>query len=236
MYEKNILINLNVLKCSHLTGVKKVVSLLSTCIFPDKVSYPIKETELHSGIPHPSNYCYAYSKRMLEVQSRAYNEQFDCNFVCVIPTNIYGPNDNFNLEDSHVIPALIHRCYLAKKNGDKFIVKGSGKPLRQFIYSKDLAKLIMIVLEEWKSNDSIILSTNEEAEVSIKEISTQISKYFQLQDKLVFDKKYKDGQYKKTASNLKLLSLVPNFKFTPLEKGLKETIDWFIKNYTKCRK
>ena len=91
--------------------VKKLVSCLSTCIFPDKVKYPITEEDLHSGPPHNSNNGYAYAKRLLDIHSEMYREQNDCNFICVIPTNIYGEHDNFSLMDGHVIPALIHRCY-----------------------------------------------------------------------------------------------------------------------------
>ena len=137
MYENNININNNVLKCSHDFRVKKLISCLSTCIFPDKIDYPIKEEKMHDGPPHDSNNSYAYAKRMLEIHSKAYQEQYNDNFICIIPTNIYGPNDNYSLEDGHVIPSLIHQCYLSKKNDKKFIVKGTGKPLRQFIYSID---------------------------------------------------------------------------------------------------
>jgi len=120
MLEGNLLINYNVLKCCHLFKVKKCVSCLSTCVFPDKTTYPIDETMLHNGPPHQSNDAYAYAKRMLEVHSKAYQEQHDDNFICIIPTNIYGPHDNYSLEDGHVIPALIHRCYLCKKNNEVF--------------------------------------------------------------------------------------------------------------------
>ena len=149
MFEKNIAINTNVLKCSHLLNVKKCISCLSTCIFPDKTTYPINETMLHSGPPHTSNDAYSYAKRMLQIQSNAYNEQYNHNFICIIPTNIYGPHDNFHLDDAHVIPALIHQCYLAKQNNKPFIVKGTGKPLRQFMYSTDLTTLIMWTLEKY---------------------------------------------------------------------------------------
>ena len=96
MYEKNILINNNVLKSCHLLNVKKVISCLSTCIFPDKTSYPIDESMLHDGPPHNSNDAYAYAKRMLEIQSKAYQQQYNKNFICIIPTNIYGPYDNYS--------------------------------------------------------------------------------------------------------------------------------------------
>ena len=115
MFEKNTIINYNILKCCHDFKVKKVVSCLSTCIFPDKTTYPINETMLHNGPPHTSNDAYAYSKRMLEIHSKAYQEQYGDNFICVIPTNIYGENDNYHLTDGHVIPALIHNCYISKQ-------------------------------------------------------------------------------------------------------------------------
>lgn len=236
MYEKNTLINYNVLKCSHDTGVKKVISCLSTCIFPDKTSYPINEKMLHDGPPHFSNYAYAYSKRMLEIHSKAYQEQFGDNFICVIPTNIYGENDNYSLEDGHVIPALIHKCYLAKEKGEKFIVKGSGKPLRQFIYSLDLARLMMWVLESYHEKESIILSVNEKDEISIEDVATMIAKEFDYQHMIVFDDAFSDGQFKKTADNSKLMKLNPDFEFTNMNKGIHNSVQWFVTNYNDCRK
>lgn len=236
MLEKNISINTNVLKACHLSGVKKVVSCLSTCIFPDKTTYPINETMLHSGPPHKSNDAYAYAKRLLEIQSKAYQEQYDKDFICVIPTNIYGINDNYSLSDGHVIPALIHRCYLAKKNNEDFVVKGSGKPLRQFIYSNDLAKLILFILEEYKDRDTIILSVGEEEEVSIKNVAIMIAESFNYSDRIIFDTTFSDGQFKKTADNSKLKSLKLDLKFTNIKEGINKSVQWFIDNYDTCRK
>ena len=236
MLEKNILINLNVLKAAHNMGVKKLIACLSTCIFPDSTTYPIDETMLHLGPPHASNDAYAYSKRLLETHCKAYQEQYGDNFVCVIPTNIYGPNDNFNLEDAHVIPALIHKCYLAKKESKPFVVAGSGSPLRQFIYSQDLGKLIMWVLESYLEKSPIILSVGEEQEVSIRHIATLVAKKFNYQESMIFDNSKPDGQYKKTASNAKLRRLIGNFNFIDIEEGINKTIDWFESNYNKVRK
>ena len=191
---------------------------------------------LHNGPPHHSNDAYAYAKRMLEVQSKAYQEQYNKNFICVIPTNIYGPFDNFSLEDGHVIPALIHRCYLNKKNNEKFIVRGTGKPLRQFIYSEDLAKLIMWSLIDYHDKSSIILSVNEKDEISIENIARIIARSYDYENNIVFDDSYSDGQYKKTADNQKLMNLIKNFDFTKIEDGIKNNVDWFIKNYDTCRK
>ena len=236
MYEDNTLINLNVLKCCHILKVKKCVSCLSTCIFPDKTSYPINESMLHNGPPHSSNDAYAYAKRMLEIHSKAYNEQYNDNFVCIIPTNIYGPYDNQNLQDSHVIPGLIHKCYLAKKENKPFYVWGSGKPLRQFIFSEDLAELILWTLFEIDEKESIILSVKEEK--SIKEVAEIIAKEFDC--KIEFDTDKSDGQYKKTADNSKFVNLYAKskgeYKFTDINVGIKKTIEWFKQNYDTCRK
>ena len=236
MYEKNTLINFNVLKCAYTCNVKKVVSCLSTCIFPDKTTYPINEMMLHDGPPHDSNDAYAYAKRMLEVHSKAYNEQYNTNFVCVIPTNIYGENDNFSLDNGHVIPALIHKCFNAKQTNKPFVVCGSGTPLRQFIYAKDLAKLIWWVLENYNETEPIILSVGEKEEVSIRDVATLIAKEFNYLDHMVFDTSLSDGQYKKTADNSKLLSLYPEAYFTPIHEGIKQTVHWFIDNFEQVRK
>eukprot|EP00938_MAST-03A_sp_MAST-3A-sp1_P001536 g1536.t1 len=121
----NTQMNDSVMLCCKEFGVKKLVSCLSTCIFPDKTTYPINETMLHDGAPHKSNEGYAYAKRMIDVLNRCYNAQYGCKFTSVIPTNIYGKHDNFSIQDGHVIPGLMHKCLLAKKNGTDFTVWGS---------------------------------------------------------------------------------------------------------------
>jgi GDP-L-fucose synthase len=236
MFEKNIIINCNVLKCCHKYKIKKCISCLSTCIFPNHTKYPINEDMLHDGPPHNSNDAYAYAKRMLEVQSKAYQEQYDDNFICIIPTNIYGENDNYSLKDGHVIPALIHNCYLSKINNTNFIVKGSGKSLRQFIYSEDLAKLIMWTLEKYNKKKNIILSVDPKDEVSISFVAEEIAKNFDYIEKIKFDTSFSDGQFKKTACNKYLRTLNPEFNFTSIEEGIKYSVKWFCNNYKNCRK
>lgn len=232
----NVAMNENVFKCCHLFKVKKLVSCLSTCIFPDKTKYPIDETMIHNGAPHWSNESYAYAKRMIDVKNRAYNREYGSNFTAIIPTNIYGPNDNYNLDDAHVIPALIHKCYLAKKNNTPLTISGSGKPLRQFIYSQDLAQLLIWVLKNYNSPESIILSVDETAEVSIKNVVEEIVHAMDFKGPVIFDRSKPDGQYKKTASNGKLRSFLPDYNFITLKEGIKKSVDWFIKNYEIARK
>ena len=230
----NVMINTNVLEACRLTGVNKVVSFLSTCIFPDNIEYPLTEKQIHSGPPHDSNYPYAYAKRMIEIQSRAYSEQYKTNFVCVIPTNIYGPNDNFNIEKGHVLPALIHKCYLAKKNNTHLEVWGTGNPMREFIYSEDVARLAEWAIENYNEQEPIIFSTSQE--ISIKDVATIIMDKLDYKESVVWRLDKPDGQFRKPSDNSKLLSYLPEFKFTPIEEGIEKTVNWFIENYDTARK
>ncbi|KAJ3149618.1 GDP-L-fucose synthase [Geranomyces variabilis] len=232
----NTLMTENVLRASHAFKVQKVVSCLSTCIFPEKTTYPIDESMVHNGPPHPSNYGYAYAKRMIDVANRAWNEQYGCKFTSVIPTNIFGPHDNFNLQDSHVIPGLLHRCLLAKRDSGDFSVAGSGAPLRQFIFSHDLAKLFIWIMREYEEIAPIILSVGENDEISIKNVAEAVASAVGFEGKLIWDRTKADGQQKKTVSNAKLMKLLPEFRFTPFNEALVYTAKWFINNYDEARK
>ena len=233
-FYNNIMMNTNVIEGARLSGVKNLVAFLSTCVFPDKVDYPLTEKKIHLGEPHFSNNAYAYAKRMTEVQIRSYNEQYGLNYKSVIPTNIYGPNDNYDLENGHVLPALIHKCYLARENKTPLTIWGSGKPLREFIFSKDVAKLTEWVLYNYNENEPIILSTSEE--ISIKEVVNVITELMNFKGDVIFDTSKPDGQYRKPSDNTKIKNYQPNFKFTPFYEGLKETIEFFENNYSIVRK
>jgi len=232
-YTENIDINTNLLESAFLMGVDKVVSFMSTCVFPDNAEYPLTPGQIHLGEPHPSNYGYAYAKRMLEVQSRAYRDQYGRNFVTVIPCNIYGPNDNFNLDSGHVIPSLIHKCYLAKRDNTNFEIWGTGKAYREFIYSKDIGYIIQQVLERYDSREPLIISPDEE--INISTLACEIAWRMGFEGNITYNQK-RDGQLQKQSDNSELKMLLPDFKFTPIEEGLQKTIEWFIENYEECRK
>mmetsp|Transcript_6258 Transcript_6258/g.10223 ORF Transcript_6258/g.10223 Transcript_6258/m.10223 type:complete len:315 (-) Transcript_6258:170-1114(-) len=235
-YRENMLMNDVVLELCKEFQVEKLVSCLSTCVFPDKVSYPIDETMLHAGAPHSSNEGYAYAKRMLDVASRAYREEYGCNFTTVIPTNIYGPNDNFDIENGHVIPGLIHKAYNAMRDGTPLTVWGTGSPLRQFLYNLDFGKLLVWTLRSYNDPEPIILSVSEEEEISVADAARAVHSGMQCEQELVFDTSKADGQFKKTANNSKLVEMYPEFRFTPMEQGLRETCEWFKANYETARK
>ena len=231
MYIDNMKMQMNIIECCNRYNINEGIFCLSTCIFPNKVEYPIKEESLHNGEPHSSNYGYAYAKRNMEIMVRLLNQKNDSKFKCITPTNIYGENDNFNLQNAHVIPALIHKAYLANKNKEKFVLKGTGNALRQFVYSMDIARIIVELLNNPFIDEHNFIITPKE-EISIKKIAVMIAKNFNINpEDIVYDKKYSDGQYKKTCSNSRLLNILPNFEFTLLEDGLERTIDWFKKYY-----
>ncbi|XP_016406670.1 GDP-L-fucose synthase isoform X1 [Sinocyclocheilus rhinocerous] len=235
-WRNNVHINDNVLQAAHEFGVVKVVSCLSTCIFPDKTTYPIDETMMHNGAPHESNYGYAYAKRMIDVHNRALFQQYGLKYTAVIPTNMFGPHDNYNIEDGHVMPGLIHKTYLAKKEGKPLQVWGSGRALRQFIYSLDLARLFLWVLREYDEVEPIILSVGEEDELTVKDAVDAVAEAFGFEGEVIYDTSKSDGQIKKTANNAKLRKYLPDFKFTPFKQAVKETCDWFAANYDSARK
>lgn len=233
-YRDNVLINTNIIDQAQKHGVEKLICFLSTCIFPDQTDYPLDESKIHLGPPHESNFGYAYAKRMCDVQLNAYNQQFGTKYFGVIPTNIYGPNDNFNLNSGHVLPSLIHRCHLAKLTNSDLIVWGSGKPLREFIFSKDVADLCLQLLQSDHSATPVILSNCEE--ITIADLATIICDKMKFQGRIVFDQSKPDGQYRKNSTNKKLLSIIKDYKFTPLEQGIEITVNHFCENFNHVRK
>ena len=170
-YFDNSNINHKILHEAYLQDAEKVVSLLSTCVYPDApyVNYPLTEDQLHLGPPHHSNFGYAYAKRMVDVMSRAYRQQYGCNFITAIPNNLYGENDNFDLENGHVIPALIRKVWEAKINKESSVFCwGDGSPLREFTYSEDIARILLFLMENY--DEPVRINIGNTQEHSSKEI------------------------------------------------------------------
>jgi GDP-L-fucose synthase len=230
-FDDNYIINSNVIKVCSLLKVDNFVNILSTCIFPhENIVYPLTSEQIDNGPPHPSNYGYSYAKRLSGYETQIFRNVLNKNWYSVVPTNLYGPYDNFNLEDSHLIPGMIHRAYLAKQNNEKFVIWGDGSPLRQFVYSEDMAKLIVWSLTNWVSEKHCMMI--DETEISVMEVANIISKKFGFNDDdLIFDETKPKGQFRKPAS-----SDIKNFNFKSIEDGINETIDWFIQNYETARK
>jgi len=233
-YTENILINTNVLHCSMIYKVEKVLSLLSTCVYPDKVNYPLTEEQIHNGPPHESNYAYAYAKRMIDIQSRAYRKQYGCNFITAVPNNLFGEHDNFDLNNSHVIPAIIRKMHDAKNNNQDVILWGDGTPLREFTYSKDLAKILLFLLDLYNKEEPInIGNTNE---YSIKQIAYLIADKIEFNGNIIWDMTKPNGQYKKPSDNSKLINIGFNKNiYTNIDASLTNVCNWYKLNYPNIR-
>lgn len=236
-YTENSIINQRLLEAARIGKAKKVISLLSTCIYPDGlyVNYPLTEEQLHLGPPHESNYGYAYAKRMLDVMSRAYRQQYGCNFITVIPNNLYGENDNFDFENSHVIPALIRKIWEAKiNNKSHFEVWGDGEVYREFTYSEDIAKAILFCLENY--NDEHPINIGNTTEHNLKDIIHLLCDILDYNGEIIFDESKPKGQVRKPTSNQKFIDLGWKKEwYTPIEVGLEKTCKWFIENYPNVR-
>lgn len=234
-FDDNVKMNMNVLDACRERSLK-LVSVLSTCIYPDApyVKYPLTEDQLHMGPPHPSNFGYAYAKRMLEVQSRAYRQQFGCNFISVIPNNLYGINDNYDLSSGHVIPALIRKFHEAKIFGhDHVDIWGSGKPRREFTFARDAAEIIIWLAENYNGAEPVNIGNPEQ--ISIEDLAHMISEEIGYNGRVIFDKSKPDGQYEKPSSNEKLKTLGWKGEYTPLQEGIQETIKSFQSRYPLIR-
>jgi GDP-L-fucose synthase len=232
-YDDNILMNTLVLKYAREFGVKNFIGMGSTCMYPDVASsYPLHESQLHDGPPAPSNFAYAYAKRCMAVQIEAYNQQYGTNYSYLMPCNVYGIGDKYNDDRSHFVGALIKKIYTAKKEGHPNIVLfGTGKPLRQFIYCDDVAKIINHCIE----NDIYINMNVACDEVySIYEIARIGLKACDAGHLTIsYDPTKPDGQYRKDASNDLLKKVIAGIGFTRLADGIKIAYDDYCKQMIK---
>ncbi len=223
MYQ-NLMINTNIIHESYKENVPRVLSALSTCVFPNQVeNYPFDENDLHKGAPAVSNLSYGYAKRCLHVMSEAYKKQYNVDYSTFSPSNVYGPGDDFNLETSHFVSALVRKVADAKE-GDTISFWGNGKPLRQQLYVEDLVTIIPLLLEKHHSSMPIIVSPPEN--LSIKKMIEMCLNIANKDLNIKFNKKL-DGQFRKDGNNKKLLDLIGDFKFTPFEEGLRKTYEWY---------
>jgi GDP-L-fucose synthase len=217
-FEDNILINTHILKASLQFNVKRFTGILSTCIYPDVVeNYPMKEEDMFLGPPTQTNFSYGYAKRCLAVHIDAYNKQYGTKYNYLIPCNLYSEHDNFGNESKmHFMTALLKKI---KSSKDTLNLLGTGKPLRQFMYAGDLARIIKEVIDKDITNSFNVatpenLSINEMANISLNILNKKL--------KTEYSNPELDGQFRKDVCNKKLLSYIPNFKFTSFEEGIKK--------------
>lgn len=222
-FYQNSMMNLNVLSCATVLKIPRVLSSLSTCAWPDYVDkYPFDEYDLHKGAPAETNISYGFSKRALHVHSNACRKQYGFDYSTFAPSNLYGPGDNFDLDTSHFIAAMIRK--IDAVDGGRVEFWGSGKPLRQQLYVEDLAKIIPMLLEKYNDDLPLIVAPNEN--LSIKEMIDIFLDIVNKDVEVVFNNKL-DGQYRKDGDNSELLHTIGDFEFTSFKDGVKKTYEWY---------
>ena len=226
---ENLRIQNNVIRSAYENGVRKLLFLGSSCIYPKLAPQPIPETALLSGPLEPTNEAYAIAKIAGIKLCQAYAREHNANFISVMPTNLYGPNDNFDLETSHVLAALLRKAHEAKTRKDReLIVWGSGKPRREFLHVDDLASACALLLEQYDSPEIINLGCGED--VSIRELAELICDVVGFDGELTWDATKPDGTPRKLldVTRLRALGWQPSI---PLRNGIARTYEWFLANY-----
>lgn len=225
----NLMIEANVMHAAYKTGVKKLLFTGSSCIYPRNCPQPIREEYLLTDELEKSNEWYALAKIAGLKICQAYNKQYGTKFISCMPTNLYGPNDNFNLETSHVLPALIAKFYKAKINNDKHvIVWGTGNALREFLYVDDLANAAIFLMNNYEGDIPVNIGTGKD--ISIKDIAHLIKDIIDYKGDIIFDTTKSDGTPRKLL-NVDYLTGLGWIASTSLEDGLRKAIDWYISNY-----
>ena len=233
-FSENLLMNSNIIDACVTYKVPKLVCCLSTCIYPDG-NYPSIEEKLHLGEPHQSNFGYAYAKRMVDVHVRSVRQQHGLKYISVVPNNIYGEHDNFDLLNGHVIPAMIRKIWEAKiNNKTSFEVWGDGQIFREFSYVDDIRDAILFCNDHYTGEQPINIGNSQE--YSLKHIIELICKFLDYQGDIIFDSTKPKGQVRKPSSNKKFIEIGwREENYTSIEAGLKKTCEWFIINYPNIR-
>lgn len=208
-------------------GVQKFVTIGTVCAYPKFTPVPFRESDLWGGYPEETNAPYGLAKKMMLVQGQSYRQQYGFNAIYLLPTNLYGPRDNFDLQTSHVIPALIRKCLEAKQRGDSQITAwGTGSPTREFLYVKDAAKGILLATERYQGDEPVNLGSGNE--ISIRELLETIANLVGFEGKIIWDTNQPDGQPRRSLETSQAEILFGFRANTSFIEGLRETIDWYI--------
>ena len=224
----NLAIETNLIEASHRQGVEKLMFLGSSCIYPRLAEQPMREDALLTGPLEPTNQWYAVAKIAGIMLCRAYRRQYGSNFISAMPTNLYGPGDNFDLQSSHVLPALMVKAHAVKTNSaNELVVWGSGSPRREFLYVDDLADALVFLMQHYAEEQHINVGVGED--VTIKELALEVARAVGVEAALRFDASKPDGAPRKLMDSQRLLAMGWRPK-TRLADGLRETYSWFLAN------
>lgn len=248
----NLMMGVQMMELGRQEGIEKLVAIGTICAYPKFTPVPFKEEDLWNGYPEETNAPYGLAKKMLLVQAQAYRQQYGFNAIYLLPVNLYGPGDNFDLDSSHVIPALIRKCVEAKNSEDEIKVKvessqhqpkpqpvlsqpqpsitvwGTGKPTREFLYVEDAAEAIILAAERYNSPDPVNLGSGYE--ISIRDLAELIASLTGFRGNIIWDTTKPDGQPRRKLDTSRAEKEFGFKARIPLEEGLQKTIDWYIKN------
>ena len=229
LFYDNIIMGTQLMEAARQAKVEKFVAIGTVCAYPKFTPTPFKEEDLWSGYPEETNAPYGLAKKMLLVQSQAYKQQYGFNSIYLLPTNMYGPGDNFDSKSSHVIAALIQKVYKAKKEDKNYIETwGTGKATREFLYVKDGAEGIILATEKYNKSEPINLGSN--MEISIKDLSKLICRLMNFNGEIRWDSSKPDGQLRRILDTSKAEKEFGFKAKTSFEQGLEKTIKWYLKN------
>jgi GDP-L-fucose synthase len=230
----NLMMGVQLMHAAWERGVEKFVAIGTICAYPKFTPLPFKEENLWNGYPEETNAPYGLAKKMLLVQAQAYREQYGYNAIYLLPVNLYGPRDNFNLKTSHVIPALIRKCLEAKQGGDRQVVLwGDGSPTREFLYVEDAADGILLAAERFNSDEPVNLGSGNE--ISIKDLAALIARLTGFEGELVWDNSKPNGQPRRALDVSRAAQFFGFRAQMPFEEGLRRTIDWYLKHHDQVR-
>lgn len=226
LFYDNAMMGLQMMEAARQSGVKKFVAIGTICAYPKFTSVPFKEEDLWNGYPEETNAPYGLAKKILLVQAQSYRQQYGLNAIYLLPVNLYGPNDNFDLETSHVIPAMIRKCVEAVKNNkDEITVWGTGNSTREFLYVEDAAEGILLAAEHYDKSEPVNLGAG--FEISIKDLVALIAKLTGFRGKVTWDSSKPDGQPRRSLDTSRAESEFGFKAKVSLEDGLRRTIDWY---------
>lgn len=227
LFYDNISMNSHLMEAARRGNVEKFVGIGTVCSYPKFTPVPFKEAELWNGYPEETNASYGLSKKMMLVQSQAYRQQYDFNSIHLLMVNLYGPRDNFDLQDSHVIPALIRKFIEAKdSDADEIVVWGTGNASREFLYVEDAAEAILLAAEKYNKSDPVNIGAG--FEISIKDLVTLIGRLLEFKGNIIWDKTKPDGQPRRGLDTSKAFDEFGFKAKTSFEEGLKDTIHWYV--------
>ena len=229
LFYDNIIMGTQLMEAARQANVKKFIAIGTVCAYPKHTPVPFKEENLWDGYPEETNAPYGLAKKMLLVQSQAYRQQYGFNSIFLLPLNLYGPGDNFDVASSHVIAAIIKKVYDAKKNNEHYIeLWGTGKATRGFLYVEDAAEGIILATEQYDKPDPVNLGSD--LEISIKDLAELVCKLIDFKGEIRWDVNRPDGQLRRSVDTSKAKKEFGFESKTNFEEGLKKTIEWYEKN------